>query len=145
MKKTLLLVALAGLLLGADAPKENPAIKEVEKAINELNTAYEKRDADAIKRLTTPEHVSVTPYYGGPFTRDEQIKTLSELKLKEYTSGDIKVAMLSADVALITYPLTMKGTFKGKELAAKSFASAVWVKRAGKWQEAYYQETAAGN
>jgi ketosteroid isomerase-like protein len=144
MKKTLLAI-LTAALLGADAPKENPAIKEVEKAINELNTAFEKRDADAIKRLTTPDHVAVTPYYGGPATRDEQIKTLPELKLKEYTSGDIKVTMLTADVALITYQLAMKGTFKGKDLAAKSHASAVWVKKGGQWREAYYQETTLGN
>jgi uncharacterized protein (TIGR02246 family) len=138
-----LLALLTAALLGADV-KENPAIKEVEKAINELNTAFEKQDAEAIRRLTTPDHVAVTPYYNGPATRDEQIKTLSEFKLKEYTSGDIKVRMLSADVALITYQLVMKGTYKGKELAAKSQAAAVWVKKGGQWREAFYQETALG-
>ena len=38
----------------------------------------------------------------------------------------------------------MKGTFKGKSLAPKSHVIAVWVRHAGKWQEASYQETALG-
>jgi hypothetical protein len=45
-----------------------------------LDKAFERQDADAIKSLTTPEHVAVTPYYRRPQTVDEQMASLSELK-----------------------------------------------------------------
>jgi ketosteroid isomerase-like protein len=131
---------LAALLLGGDAPKED-VVKEVEKAIRVLNEAFEKQDAEAIKRLTTADHVAVTAYYGGPQTRDEQLKLLKDLKLTEYSAGKMKVTALGKDAALVTYSLTLKGTFKGQPIPTRSFASAVWVKREGQWQEAFYQTT----
>jgi uncharacterized protein (TIGR02246 family) len=127
------------LLLAADDPA-----KEVEKAINALNEAFQKGDAEAIKRLTTDDHVAVTAYYGGPQDRAEQIRTLPDLKLSEYAPAKMKVTRLGKDAALVTYELTLKGTCKGKEVPRNNFASAVWVRRDGKWQEAFYQETPLG-
>jgi ketosteroid isomerase-like protein len=132
-------IIVAVVLLGADAPKDD--VKDVEKALAALNEAYSKRDADAIHRLTITEHVSVTTYYGGPATRAEQLASLVDLKISDYTAAKTKVTLLNKETALVTYELTTKGTFKGKALPAKCFASAVWVKRDGAWLEAYYQET----
>ena len=140
MKSKLLMVLTAACLLGADA-KDGP-VPEVDKALRALNEAFAKRDADAIGRLIAADHVAVTPYYGGPMSRADQLKTLPDLQLSEYTMGDAKTTQLSKDVVLITYPLTMKGTFKGKEVARKSYATALWVNQGGKWLEAFYQETA---
>jgi uncharacterized protein (TIGR02246 family) len=129
--------ALAALLLlGADDPT-----KDVEKALHALNEAFEKGDADAIKKLVTEDHVAVTGYYGGPLKRDEQLKAHDDLKYTEYRPAKLKVSPLGKDAALVTYELTLKGTYKGKDLPRKNFASAVWVRRDGKWLEAYYQET----
>ena len=55
-----------------------------------------------------------------------------------YRATDLR---LGRDVALVTYPLTMKGTFKGRDVPRSSIASAVWVKADGRWLETYYQET----
>jgi hypothetical protein len=134
-------VALAvGLLLGADDPKE-AVVQEVRKAITALNEAFHARDAGKLKALMTADHVAVTASYEGPLARDAQLKSLPDLDLAEYKAGTMRVKLLDKDVALVTYPLTMKGKFKGKEVPHKSFASAVWVRREGKWLEAYYQET----
>jgi ketosteroid isomerase-like protein len=139
--KLLAVLAVAGLF-GADAPADDKSVQEVEKAIKALNEAFQNRDADAVKRLTTEDHVAITPYYGGPAKRTEQIDTLGDLKLTEYTSTQMKITPLTKDTVLITYALTLKGTFKGKELMSKNYASAVWVNKDGKWLEALYQETA---
>jgi len=131
------MAALAAvLLLGADDPS-----RDVEKAMNALNEAFQKGDADAVKRLMTDDHVAVTAAYGGPQDRAEQLKTLPDLKLSEYAAAKTKVLPLGKDAALVTYELTLKGTYKGKDVPRKNFASAVWVRRDGKWQEAFYQET----
>jgi ketosteroid isomerase-like protein len=141
MKLRVFAVLAAGLLMGADAPQDS-ASKDVEKALRALNEAFKNRDADAIQRLMTDNHVAITPYYRGPRTKAEQLKNLPDLKMTEYTMGAVKVTLISKDIALITYPLTMKGTYQGKELAPKNYASAVWVLQNGKWLEASYQETA---
>lgn len=143
MKKWLALLAL-GLLVGADKPKDDPAVKEVEKAITVLNEAFHTRDAGKIKELMTEDHLAVTPYYGGPLDRAGQVKSLADLQLTEYSAGKMRVTMLGKDAALVTYSLTQKGKFKGKELFGKNFASAVWVRREGKWLESFYQETPLG-
>jgi uncharacterized protein (TIGR02246 family) len=135
-------VVVIGVLLGAPARGDDTAVKDVEKAIAALNEAFQKRDPEAIKRLLTADHVAVTPYYGGPQTKAQQIETLPDLKLTEYTARKMKVTLLGQDAALVTYELAMKGTFKGKAVEPRSFAAAVWVKRDGKWLEAFYQETA---
>lgn len=116
------------------------AVKDVEKAISTLNNAFKTGHPEPIKALMTDDHLAVTPW-AGTQTRDDQVKTLPELKLSEYAAGKMTIRILGPDAALVTYPLTMKGTFKGKDVPAKNFASAVWVKKGGKWLEAYYQET----
>lgn len=140
MKRKLLLTVAVGLLLGADAPKNDAAIKDVEKAILALNKAFEKRDTEAIKALTTDEHVSITSYAGSQ-NKAAQLKDMPELKITEYKEGDLKVTLVSKDVALVRYHLTQKGTYRGKALPLKSHATAVWVQRGGKWLETAYQET----
>jgi hypothetical protein len=141
MKTKLLLMLSVGLLLGADAPKDGP-VKEIEQAMRALNEAFTKQDPVAIGKLVTENHQAITAYYGGVQNREVQMKTLPDLKMSEYQMSDVKVTMLSKETAVMTYALTLKGTYKGKELPSKSYVSAVWVLQGGKWLEAFYQETA---
>lgn len=145
MRSKLLFVLTVGCVLGADAPPDAAAVREVEKAIAVLNDAFKSRDGEALRQLMAADHVAVTPYYGGPLDRDAQVKGLGDHRLTEYTPGKMKIALLGRDSALVTYPLTMKGTYQGRAVPAKSFASAVWFRREGKWLEAFYQETALGS
>ncbi|MFO0841432.1 MAG: nuclear transport factor 2 family protein [Gemmataceae bacterium] len=143
MKKSL--AALFALLTFIPAARaDDAAADEVSAAIGKLNQAFEKGNAAALKQLMTADKVAVTGYYGGPVTRDEQIKSLADLKLSEYKPGKMTIKLLGKEAALVSYELGMRGTFKGKPLPARSYASAVWVKQAGLWREAFYQETALG-
>ncbi len=141
MKRKMLAILATGLLLGADYPRDKQAAKEVEKAITALNEAFHARDVDQIKALITDDYLAVTTYYGGPLNKVGQLKSLPDHKFTEYSPGKIQVTMLSKDTALARFILVQKGTYKGRPMPARSFASAVWVRRAGKWQEAFYQET----
>ena len=140
MRPKLLLILFAALLLAADAPKDNVA-KDVEKALRALNDAFKNRDVEAVGRLMADSHVAITSYYGGPQNKAEQLKSLPDLKMSEYGMGEVKITAIGKDTALVTYPLTLKGTYKGKELPAKNYAAAVWVLQGGKWLETFYQET----
>ena len=142
MKAKMLMVLVTGLLIGADAPQEeDPASKEVEEAVAKLNLAFKDRDVAVIKRLMTRDAIAITPYYGKLQGKAEQIKSLPDVKLTEYTRGKLNVSFLSKEVALVTYPVQLKGTFKGKELFSKNYVSSIWVKRGRKWVQAFYQRT----
>jgi uncharacterized protein (TIGR02246 family) len=136
------LAAVAALLLAIVVCAGETGASAVETAIAELNRAFEKGDGEKVKALMTDDHVAVTPYYGGPQKRDEQLKGLADHKMAEYRAGKMKVRMLGTEATLVTYELGMKGTYKGKAVPSRSYVSAVWVRKGGKWLEAFYQETA---
>ncbi|MGL6096695.1 MAG: nuclear transport factor 2 family protein [Fimbriiglobus sp.] len=138
-----ILAVFAGLVLAAPTRADDAAaVKEIETALKELNAAFETGTPAAITKLMTDNHGAVTPWAGRQ-TRDEQIKTLPDLKLTAYKPGKMTITLIGADGALVTYPLAMTGTFRGNPVPADSHAAAVWVRRGGAWKELYYQETAA--
>jgi ketosteroid isomerase-like protein len=144
MTKKALAALVPALLLTAAVRADDSEVKAVEKAITALNQAFEKGDVKKVRALMTDDHIAVTPSYGGPLAREEQLKGLADLKLAEYRAGKMKVRLLGRDAALVTYELSMKGTYRGKPVPPRCYASAVWARQGGKWLEAFYQETALG-
>ena len=55
--------------------------------------------------------------------------------------GGPDVALLAPDVALRTFSAELKGTFQGKKLPSRVFATELLVQRDGKWVERFYQVT----
>jgi ketosteroid isomerase-like protein len=94
-----------------------------------LDKVFERQDADAIKSLTTPDHVAVTPYYGHPRSVEEQIATLSERKYEQTKIGDDKITLLGPDAALRTFTADLKGTFKSKLIPQRVFVTSGMARR----------------
>ena len=136
----ILLLILLGTSFEARAADAD-AVAAVNASSNALDAAFEKQDAETIKALMTPDHITVTPYYDGPQTVEDQIASLSEFDWQQTIVGDVDVAILSPDVALRTFTADLKGTFKGKKLPSQVFATELLVKRDGKWVERFYQVT----
>lgn len=141
MKAKVLVVLAACCLVAAEGPEDRTAMQAVEKAMTALNEAFKNGDAEMVKRLMTADHVAVTSYYGGPQKLEDQLKTLSDNKVTEYKTGKMQVKLLSQDVAMVSYPLTLKATYKGKEVPVRNFVSTVWVRKGNHWLETFYQET----
>ena len=77
--RSLATFCLAVLMIASLSPalaSESETIKAINESSNALDTAFEKNDKAAIKALMTPDHISVTPYYDGPQTTDDQIASL---------------------------------------------------------------------
>lgn len=117
------------------------AIAAINASSNALDAAFTKRDIAAIKALMTPDHISVTPYYDGPQTVDEQLASLAEYDYSQTIIGEPSVALLAPDVALRTFTADLKGSFKGKPLPSRAFINETLVKRDGKWIERFFQVT----
>jgi hypothetical protein len=136
---SLILVATGNLAVArAD---DADAITAVNASSDALDAAFGARDIAAIRALMTPNHISVTPYYGGPQTVDDQIASLDELDYGATIVGTPSVVFLSPDVALRTFVADMHGSFAGTPLPARAFVNETLIKRDGKWIEAFFQIT----
>lgn len=136
---SLMLLASAGLFQAEASEAET--IDAINASSNALDEAFAKRDVEAIKALMTPDHVTVTPYYEGLQSVDEQIASLPELDYGQTIQGTPAVVLLAPDVALRTFIADLKGSFKGKPLPARAFVNETLVKRDGKWIERLFQIT----
>lgn len=116
-------------------------IAAINASSNALDKAFGERDIATIKALMTPDHVTVTPYYDGPQSVDDQIASLADLDYGQTIVGEPSVALLGPDVALRTFIAELKGSFKGKPVPARAFVNETLVKRDGKWIERFFQVT----
>ena len=114
--------------------------EEVERAVRTIQTAFNKGDVDALKRLMTEDHVTILTYAQFSNTAD-QLQVLADWKFTEYKMEGLKVKALTKDVALVSYQATIKGTYKGKKVPSPVQVAEVWINRDGKWLQASYQET----
>jgi hypothetical protein len=133
-----LLIVAAGSVPAANADGDVAA--EVKRAKQAVQTAFNKGDADAVRKWLIPDHVTLLTYARFTNTAD-QMKVLSHWKFSEYKITGLKVKPLTKDVALVTFRATIKGTYAGKAVPSPVYVGEVWVKRNGKWLQASYQET----
>ena len=138
---SLMLLVLAGTLLSAARAGDADTIAAINASSNALDEAFAKRDVATIKALMTADHVTVTPYYDGPQSVDDQIASLSELEYGQTIVGEPSVVLLAPDVALRTFIAELKGSFQGKKLPSRAFVNETLVKRDGKWIERLFQVT----
>jgi Domain of unknown function (DUF4440) len=139
-----LTILAATSFIEARAAGDAETIAEVNKAAAALDEAFERQDVDNVKKLMTPEHIAVTPYYPGPQTVEEQISSLPDLKYAQEITGDVDVSLIGDDAALRTFKAKLRGSFKGRPIARHVFVSQLMVKRDGAWLEHFYQVTALG-
>ena len=133
-----LLIGTAILLLAVQARADT--VKEVERAVRTIQTAFNKGDVDTLKGLMTKD-LTTTLTYARFSSAADQLKVLSDWKFSEYKIDGLKVKPLTKDVALVSYSATIKGTYKGKQVPSPVQVGQVWVRRDGKWKQASYQET----
>jgi uncharacterized protein (TIGR02246 family) len=133
-----LLIGTVVMLLAVQAKADTA--EDVERAVRTIQTAFNKGDVDALKRLMTEDHVTILTYAQFSNTAD-QLQVLADWKFTEYKMEGLKVKALTKDVALVSSQATIKGTYKGKEVPSPVQVVEVWINRDGKWLQASYQET----
>ena len=137
---SLVFLAAAGLCpANAD---DAATIAAVNASSNALDDAFGAQNVEAIKALMTADHISVTPYYDGVQTVDDQIASLGELDYGQTFVTEPSVVLLAPDVALRTFIADLKGSFKGEPLPARVFVNETLILRDGKWIERFFQVTA---
>ena len=137
------LTIILALNLSAErvAAADKDIIDAVIAADKALNDAFVILDRKALKELTAPDHVAVTPSYGRPMNTQEQLDTLADIKLKITSSSEPKVTVLAPNAVLLEQEKSYSGTFEGKPIPSRVYSTAVWSKIDGQWRERLYQET----
>lgn len=82
---------------------------------------------------------------GTIINREQLIKNLDEIHVKKYTMGKTTLLRVGHDSAMIVYPASYEAVHKGVEARFSAVnCSALYVRRGGKWQQLFYQETPTG-
>jgi uncharacterized protein (TIGR02246 family) len=141
-------VILLGLLTAALGPARQDAARSNADALRDEIVAQERAGLEALRTgdlkafadSTADDAVFVDA--AGPAGKEQVMKNVAGFQLREYTMTDVRFVVLSSDSGLIVYRAAEAGTSHGKEFAAKVLVSSLWVKRSGKWQCVFSQETA---
>jgi ketosteroid isomerase-like protein len=129
-----LVLPAAFLAQSNDAP--NP---ELEKAIlkieHDMSAALTKPDADAAAKMLADTFYAVNPD-GSTQGKAQFVADLKsgKFKLESNQLDDMKVHAADADMAIVTYRSTDKGTYDGHDLSGQYRWLDVLAKRNGTWQ-----------
>jgi hypothetical protein len=147
MKKQLILFCMAllaamPLCLGQASPSKlakssanDAALIDSEKGAWD---AYKSKQTDAYKKYLAKDYCGV--YADGIKTADTEVADMAKTDLRDYSFADTKVAHPSADVAVITYKVTMQETSEGKDMSGTYNSASVWIKHSGKWLTVFHTE-----
>ena len=149
----LLMMAALGFAQGAEnknAANTNSAKPKMSKKATEraliakekaVWEAVKKHDVKGFKRNFSPDFAGV--YEDGVHTVDVEAEQIADVKIKEYTLSDIKVALPTGDTAIITYKVNSQSDYKGQDISGNYYCSSVWVNRGGKWVAVLHTEVKA--
>jgi ketosteroid isomerase-like protein len=133
----------AALAQTNDAAKPSADLeKTVVKVAHDMSAALTKSDLDAATKMLADSYYAVTPD-GGTVGKTEFLADLKsgKFKLETNTLDDLKVHFVTADLAVITYRSTDKGTYDGHDLSGQYRWLDVLAKRNGTWQFVVSQGT----
>jgi hypothetical protein len=102
--------------------------------------AFRKKDADAFGKLAAPEYIEVLDT--GLLDKAATIAGMKDFDISDVTFADWKMLPVDKDAVIITYTVTLKGKYKGKDIPPDpARESAAYVNRNGEWLAIYFQET----
>ncbi|MDQ3668487.1 MAG: nuclear transport factor 2 family protein [Acidobacteriota bacterium] len=157
MKKSYALVLLLVLAAACAAPPTNRETAPTNSAATATPTSMSITEADVIAKekaiwdtiknkdyvtfgnMLADDLVEILP--DAEYDKAGSIANVKDFEPTEVTFADWKFLRIDQDAVVLTYHVTMKGKYKGKEFPAESArASSAWVNRNGKWLAIYHQE-----
>jgi len=107
--------------------------------------ALQKKDLTGFKKFVMPGSWSVDE--NGFMTFDDFMKTVGDPKANfmfdTFKTSDMKVVMIDANAALVTYKLDEKGSMMGQPFPPVVYATTTWANHGGTWMAVFHQESTA--
>ncbi|RPI23054.1 MAG: nuclear transport factor 2 family protein [Acidobacteria bacterium] len=127
----------ANSLFAQDVVKST--VTSIEKSLWE---AWKNKDMTVFEKNLTEDAVNITSQ-GVNFSREQYVKELTAhpCEVRNFSLSDWQVREISSDTVLVTYKAKQDATCEGMKVPANIVASAVYVKKNGKWLAASYHES----
>jgi hypothetical protein len=124
------------LLFGQDVKS---TVTSIEKSLWE---AWKTHQIKPFEQFLTADTVNVTSQ-GLTAGKEAVIKdmTANPCEVRNYSLSDWQFHEVSSDTVILTYKAKQDATCRGSKVPAEVLATAVYVKKNGKWMAASYQET----
>jgi len=103
--------------------------------------ALKNKDKKAYGELLADDYQGVEADGRGERNKIQAINEVSETNVFNYTLFGFKLIPAGPDAALVIYEVTMQFPPKSVVRYSRVYISELWIKRAGQWKEAHYQET----
>ncbi|MDB4908817.1 MAG: hypothetical protein JWO05_3601 [Gemmatimonadetes bacterium] len=106
--------------------------------------AWKARDSVYFSRFLSADHVEMGA--GGPGGKSYVVRSVASpaCVVASYGTRDFHVVRFTADVAVLTYHAEQSTTCGGAPVPSPVWTSSLYVRRAGRWENALYQQTPTG-
>ena len=98
--------------------------------------AFKDKKSDEFKKLLSVDFMGV--YSDGVQTLQKELDTMQKWDMKSFSFSDFNVVFPDADIATMTYTVTVEGTSEGKDASGTYNAGSVWRKHNGEWQAVFH-------
>jgi ketosteroid isomerase-like protein len=126
--------------LAAPAPPRQVKTAQREKAIVNLEKivteAFKNKQVETVKKYLAPEFVGLDA--DGFKNVDSELADVPKYDVRDNSFADMKVALPSANMAMITYRVTTQATHDGQDASGTYNVASVWTKRERKWRLVFH-------
>jgi hypothetical protein len=98
---------------------------------NALWEIVKNKQVDAFRKYYADNYSGVSS--DGVTDINLEVECVRIVDLKEYSLSDTKVVFPNKATAVLTYKVTVRGSFQGQDISGVYYASSVWVNQGGKW------------
>ena len=144
---------IASLLLASLASTSpdsisRPRVESLTDTLVRLETrsweAWKARDSVYFSGFLSADHVEMGP--GGPGGKNYVVRSVASpaCVVESYATRDFRVVRYTDDVAVLTYRAEQSTTCGGVPVPSPVWTSSLFVRRAGRWENALYQQTPTG-
>ena len=148
----LTLLTLASLCFGQSDANKAAKIKSKVESESSLMKDWTAREKAVWETIKNKQFDAFRGYYADDFRAvssdgvndiNQELEGVRDVDLKDYALADLNVAIPNKDTAIVTFKVTVRGSYKGQDISGVYYASAVWVNRNGKWLAILYTEAKA--
>lgn len=149
---SLTLLTMASLCFGQSDP--NKAVKTNVKAMSQSSPdkalidreravweVVKNKQVDAFRKYYADNYSGVSS--DGVKDISQEVEGVRNVNLEDYSLADTKVVFPNKDTAVLTYKVTVRGSYQGQDISGVYYASSVWVNQGGKWLAILHTEAKA--
>jgi len=107
----------------------------------ELWEIVKNKQVDAFRKYFADNFSAV--YSDGVKDINQEVEGVRNVDLKDYSLTDTKVVFPNKGTAVLTYKVTVQGSFKGQDISGVYYASSVWINQGGEWLAILHTEAKA--